>query len=255
SFAGARTRFKKVKRAAQLARERQQKRNSAGHKRALRTGISAMAAGNMRRAAENSGARLADRHQKKVEEARQEVLTARAALSVQSKIKVDLGSTLVSATRRMIEAAGLNYRYAGSSSTLWSEPLEFLVSGPERIHLKGVNGSGKSTLIDLICGRKHPTEGFIRIANAGIGLLDQKVDVLDDSLSVLDNLKRTTKDRADFELRILLGRFLFYHDAALKPAGVLSGGERMRAGLACLLGADRAPEILILDEPTNNLDL
>src|SRR5262249_11395085 len=88
-----------------------------------------------------------------------------------------------------------------------------------------------------------------------IGLLDQKVDVLDDSLSVLDNLKRTTKDRADFELRILLGRFLFYHDAALKPAGVLSGGERMRAGLACLVGADRAPEILILDEPTNNLDL
>jgi ATPase subunit of ABC transporter with duplicated ATPase domains len=52
-----------------------------------------------------------------------------------------------------------------------------------------------------------------------------------------------------------LGRFLFIRDAALKPASVLSGGERMRAGLACLLGADQSPEILIADEPTNNLDL
>lgn len=61
--------------------------------------------------------------------------------------------------------------------------------------------------------------------------------------------------RPDHELRTLLGRFLFIGDDARKLARVLSGGERMRAGLACLLGANQAPEILILDEPTNNLDL
>ena len=73
--------------------------------------------------------------------------------------------------------------------------------------------------------------------------------------SVLDNLRRVAPRWAEHELRILLGRFLFAHDAALKPAAVLSGGERLRAGLACLLGADQAPELLIADEPTNNLDL
>jgi ATPase subunit of ABC transporter with duplicated ATPase domains len=255
SLASARTRLKKTERAAQLARERQQKRNSAGHKKALRTGISAMAAGNLRRAAENSGARMADRHQKKVESAKQVVMAARNSLTVEAQITIDLESTEVPATRRMIETSGLNYCYSGAPAPLWEQPLDILVVGPERIHLKGENGSGKSTLIDLICGNKTPTIGSIRVGTARIGLLDQKVDVLDGSLSVLDNVRRTASRRPDHELRILLGRFLFHHDRALKPAIALSGGERMRAGMACLLAADQAPEILLLDEPTNNLDL
>jgi ATPase subunit of ABC transporter with duplicated ATPase domains len=85
--------------------------------------------------------------------------------------------------------------------------------------------------------------------------LDQRVSVLDDSLTILENLKRVVPLRPEQELRTLLGRFLFIRDDAFKPVSVLSGGERMRAGLACLLGADRSPEILIADEPTNNLDL
>jgi len=254
-FTGARIRLKKAKKAAQLARERQQKRNSSGHKKAIRTGISAMAAGNLKRAAENSGARLADRHQKKVEVARREVEAARTSVVVENRITVDLESSRVPASRRIIEASGINYHYPGAKEPLWANPLDLRVIGPERIHLKGRNGSGKSTLIDLVWGKKSPTAGWIRTACIRIGVLDQKVDVLDDSLSILENLKRVASRRPDYELRILLGRFLFYHDAALKPASVLSGGERMRAGLACLLAADQAPELLILDEPTNNLDL
>ena len=255
TYTAARIRLKKAKKAAQLAREKQQKRNSAGHKKAIRTGISAMAAGNLKRAAENSGARLADRHQKKVEAARQEMETARTSVVVENRIIVDLESSRVPATKRIIEASGINYRYAGAEAPLWARPLYFRVVGPERIHLKGENGSGKSTLVDLVCAKKSPTTGWIRTSDIRIGVLDQKVDVLDDSLSILENLKRVASRRPDYELRILLGRFLFYHDAALKPASVLSGGERMRAGLACLLAADQAPGLLILDEPTNNLDL
>jgi ATPase subunit of ABC transporter with duplicated ATPase domains len=255
NFASARTRLKKTKQAAQLARERQQKRNSAGHKKAMRTGISAMAAGNMQRAAENSAARLADCHQKKVEAARHDVLAARDSLTVETRITIDLESSRVPAARRMIEACALNYGYPGAKASLWETPLDILVAGPERIHLKGENGSGKSTLIDLICGKKTPTAGSIKVNATRIGLLDQRVDVLDDSLSVLENVRRNGNPCPEHELRILLGRFLFYHEAALKPAAVLSGGERMRAGLACLLAADQASEILILDEPTNNLDL
>src|SRR5262249_33881558 len=109
TIASARTRLKKTQRAAQLARERQQKRNSAGKKKAQRTGISAMAAGNMKRAAENSAARVADRHQKKVETAREKLRTAREAVSIETQIIVDLERSRVPAGKRMIEASGLNY--------------------------------------------------------------------------------------------------------------------------------------------------
>jgi ATPase subunit of ABC transporter with duplicated ATPase domains len=95
----------------------------------------------------------------------------------------------------------------------------------------------------------------VKVGTQRTGLLDQRLEVLDDSLTVYENLKRVAMLRPEHELRILLGRFLFIKDDVFKKAGVLSGGERMRAGLACLLGADQAPEILLLDEPTNNLDL
>jgi ATPase subunit of ABC transporter with duplicated ATPase domains len=95
----------------------------------------------------------------------------------------------------------------------------------------------------------------VKVGTQRTGLLDQRLEVLDDSLTVYENLERVAMLRPEHELRILLGRFLFIKDDVFKKAGVLSGGERMRAGLACLLGADQAPEILLLDEPTNNLDL
>jgi ATPase subunit of ABC transporter with duplicated ATPase domains len=121
--------------------------------------------------------------------------------------------------------------------------------------LEGHNGSGKSTLISIICGEKEPSSGVVRVGTERIGLLDQRVDVLDDAVNVFENIKRIAPARQEHDLRILLGRFLFYKDAVFKPTTVLSGGERVRAGLACLLGADQSPDILILDEPTNNLDL
>ena len=99
--------------------------------------------------------------------------------------------------------------------------------------MEGANGSGKSTLIKIICGDKEPSFGFVRLGTSKIGLLDQRVEVLDDKLNVFDNLKRIAPTRQEHDLRILLGRFLFYKEAVFKSTAVLSGGERMRAGLAC----------------------
>jgi ATPase subunit of ABC transporter with duplicated ATPase domains len=72
---------------------------------------------------------------------------------------------------------------------------------------------------------------------------------------VLDNARRVAPLRPEGETRLLLARFLFDERAVMKPAAVLSGGERMRAGLVCLLCQEQAPDLLLLDEPTNNLDL
>jgi ATPase subunit of ABC transporter with duplicated ATPase domains len=255
TLAGARQRLKDARITAQVSMQRQEKRNSSGEKRSFKKNLPPIAIGLLKRKAENSTAQLKGRHEMKVEQARQVVQEARNNLPEEHQITIDLENSIVPAQKRMIEAARINYRYPDAPRELWSEPLDFTIIGPERICIKGSNGSGKSTLVDIICGKKTPTAGCLKVGSTRIGVLDQKVSVLDDSLTVLENLKRVAIDRKEHEFRILLGRFLFYHDEVFKPASVLSGGERMRAGLACLLGKDQSPEILILDEPTNNLDL
>jgi ATPase subunit of ABC transporter with duplicated ATPase domains len=251
----ARQRLKEAKLRRQRARERQQRRQSNSGRNSFQRNLPPIVAGNWRRAAENTAARINDLHQRKVDHARQEVEGARKNIPIELQIAVDLERSKVPSNKRMIELFDVNYGFPNAECPLWAKPLSFSVIGPERIWLRGANGTGKSTLIDLICGAKSPAEGVIKVAAESIGLLDQRVSALDDSLTVLENLKRAAPLRPERELRTLLGRFLFIRDAALKPASVLSGGERMRAGLACLLGGDQAPEILIADEPTNNLDL
>ncbi len=256
ALAGAQQRLKDARQIAQRAQERQQQRQATAKRSASKKGgLPSIVVGTLQRAAENTSGRLKGRHEDKVERVRQEVAEARGNLTIENQITVDLASTKIPAQKRMIALKEVNYRFANAESTLWSLPISLEIIGPERIWLKGANGAGKSTLIDLICGKKQPTAGDVKLGAARIGLLDQQTSVLDSSLTVLENLRRVAPLRPEHELRTLLGRFLFIRDDALKLASVLSGGERMRAALACLLGADQSPEVLIVDEPTNNLDL
>jgi ATPase subunit of ABC transporter with duplicated ATPase domains len=251
----ARQRLKGAKRTAQRAAERQQRKQSQSRKNIHNLNLPPIVAGNLSRAGENTAARLKERHQRKIAHAKREVEEARQDLPIELQITVDLERSKVPPNKRMIEVVEVNYIWPNAGRPLWERPLSFDVIGPERVWLKGSNGTGKSTLIDLIRGGKIPAEGTVKVGAERIAFLDQGMNALDDSLTVLENLRRAAPSRPESDLRTLLGRFLFIRDAALKPASVLSGGERMRAGLACLLGADQAPEILILDEPTNNLDL
>lgn len=256
TLASAQQRLKDAKQVAQLARERQQRRQSTAKRNsAKKGGLPSIVVGTLQRAAENSSGRLKGRHEDKVERVRQEVAEARGNLTVENRINVDLTSTEVPAQKRMVELKEVNYQFADAEHPLWPSPISLELIGPERICLKGPNGAGKSTLVDLICGNRQPTFGEIKLGASRIGLLDQQTSVLDSTLTVLENLRQVAPLRPEHELRTLLGRFLFIRDDSLKPVAVLSGGERMRAALACLLGADQSPEVLIIDEPTNNLDL
>lgn len=256
SLAGAQQRLKEARQIAQRAQERQQQRQATAKRSSSKKGgLPSIVVGTLQRASENTSGRLKGRHEDKVERIRQEVVEARGNLTIENQIIVDLASTEIPAQKRMIELKEVNYRFADAEQLLWPLPVSMEVIGPERIWLKGANGAGKSTMIDLICGKKQPTVGEVKLGAARIALLDQQTSVLDPSLTVLENLRRVAPLRPEHKLRTLLGRFLFIRDDALKLASVLSGGERMRAALACLLGADQSPEILIVDEPTNNLDL
>ena len=86
-------------------------------------------------------------------------------------------------------------------------------------------------------------------------MFDQAVSLLDASVSILDNFRRINPDAGENACRAALARFMFRADAALQIVGSLSGGQLLRAGLACVLGGVMPPPLLILDEPTNHLDI
>ncbi len=91
--------------------------------------------------------------------------------------------------------------------------------------------------------------------NAATGYLPQRLDILDDALTVVDNVRAVAPRATVNDVRAGLARFLFRGGRADQLAGTLSGGERFRAVLAALLLADPPPQLLLLDEPTNNLDM
>jgi ATPase subunit of ABC transporter with duplicated ATPase domains len=131
---------------------------------------------------------------------------------------------------------------------------ELIVRGPERIALTGPNGAGKTTLLRAIVGLA-PLPGVGVRLGAVAGYLPQRLDLLDDSLTVVENVRAKAPAASVNEVRASLARFLFRGERADREAGTLSGGERFRAVLAALLLAQPAPQLLLLDEPTNNLDL
>lgn len=135
-----------------------------------------------------------------------------------------------------------------------------IVQGPERVAVSGDNGVGKTTLLEQLVGvpgsREHPLPETRAVAHVDrIGYLPQRKDSLDDTVSVFDNVRRHAPTASDAEVKNRLARFLVRGDAVDRLAGDLSGGERFRIALAALVLADPPPQLLVLDEPTNDLDL
>jgi ATPase subunit of ABC transporter with duplicated ATPase domains len=131
---------------------------------------------------------------------------------------------------------------------------ELIVRGPERIALTGPNGAGKTTLAKMITGELTAGSLTVRLP-VPAGYLPQRLDVLDGSLTVAENVRAAAPSASVNEVRAGLARFLFRGSRADQLAGSLSGGERFRAVLASLLLATPPPQLLLLDEPTNNLDM
>lgn len=139
---------------------------------------------------------------------------------------------------------------------LWKNPLDMEIRSGERIHLKGDNGSGKTTLLKLFIGELLPSTGEITKADFSFVYLDQEYSKVRTSQTLLE-LAQMYNHRSlpDHELKLRLHRALFPKEMWDKPCHVLSGGERMRLYLCCLMISNQIPDVFILDEPTNNLDL
>ena len=239
-------------RTAQQTAERKARSDKGGRATAARGDQPKILLGMRKDRAEDTGgeqSRLAERRREQAEGA---AMAAREKIEVLQPLTVALPPTGLPIGREVLVLDSVTAGYAPDRPVL--ADLSLRIAGPERVALTGPNGSGKSTLLALITGALRPTAGTVRLS-APVALLDQQVAVLDPALSIRDNFRRLHPEVDENACRAALARFMFRADAALQIVGDLSGGQRLRAGLACVLGGPMPPPFLILDEPTNHLDI
>ncbi|MGW5038924.1 ABC-F family ATP-binding cassette domain-containing protein [Streptomyces parvulus] len=204
--------------------------------------------GARKRAAQESAGKHRIMHEEKLAEARERLDDAVEAVRDDDEIRVDLPSTAVPPGRSVLTLRDLELRYGARVEG------GFDLHGPERIALIGRNGAGKTTLLRTVAGELAPVVGEAT-AHVPLRFLPQRLDVLDGELTVAENVARFAPGATNNRIRARLARFLFRGARADQKAATLSGGERFRAALAALMLAEPAPQLLMLDEPTNNLDM
>lgn len=147
-------------------------------------------------------------------------------------------------------AAGLSKSY-GSLEIFAG--VDLAIDRGSKVVVLGLNGAGKTTLLRILGGVDEADTGdIVRGHGLKIGYYAQEHETLDVTASVLQNMVSVSQHLTETEARRVLGSFLFTGDDVLKPAGVLSGGEKTRLALAMLVVS--SANVLLLDEPTNNLD-
>ncbi|MFF4755935.1 ABC-F family ATP-binding cassette domain-containing protein [Streptomyces sp. NPDC002514] len=203
--------------------------------------------GARRRAAQESAGKHRILHEERLSEARERLDEAAEAVRDDDEIRVDLPYTAVPPGRDVLTLRNLELRYGARIGGLD-------VRGAERIALVGRNGAGKTTLLRTVAGELAPVAGEAT-AHVPLRFLPQRLDVLAGGLTVAENVARFAPDATGNRIRARLARFLFRGARADRKAATLSGGERFRAALAALMLAEPAPQLLMLDEPTNNLDM
>ncbi|GKQ42016.1 ABC-F family ATP-binding cassette domain-containing protein [Streptomyces sp. A012304] len=204
--------------------------------------------GARKRSAQESAGKHRIMHEEKLAEARERLDEAVEAVRDDDEIRVDLPYTAVPPGRDVLTLRDLELAYGARVRG----GLD--LRGPERIALVGRNGAGKTTLLRTIAGELAPVAGEAH-AHVPLRFLPQRLDVLDGDLTVAENVARFAPGATNNRIRARLARFLFRGARADQKAATLSGGERFRAALAALMLAEPAPQLLMLDEPTNNLDM
>jgi len=250
-LADAERRVDEIGRRTQEMVERKARKDRGGERTRARGDIPRIQLNAMKNRSENtSGANVRTAERLRTQ-ALDDAAAARRKVEVLQPLTVALPSTDMPAGKMVLTVDDVSVGYEPEWPVL--QKLSFDIVGPERVAVTGPNGSGKTTLLALIAGRLQPESGSVRMMTR-FALLDQQVSQLDPAVSIRDNFLRINPRADENACRAALARFMFRADAALQIVATLSGGQILRAGLACVLGED-PPPLLILDEPTNHLDI
>ncbi len=246
--------LRKAKTIARETAERQQKLDARGKKKKEKEGLPTISMNTFKNNAEKSTSRIKSAHEEKVGGISQDLNELRAALPDTDKMKFGFDHAELHNGKILFSAKNLNFSYG--EQALWKHPLHFQIVSGERISLAGLNGSGKTTLIKLILGELDPKQGSVYRADNKSVYIDQDYSLITNQLRVYEQAEKFNHTALlEHEIKIRLNRFLFTKEYWDKSCGILSGGEKMRLMLCCLTIRNKAPDIIVLDEPTNNLDI
>ena len=246
--------LRKAKEKERETLERQQKLDARGKKKQEKSGVARIMMNTLRNNAENSSSKLKSVHVEKIDGISKELREIRSALPDIDQMKFGFDDSGLHKGKILFKATDINFSY--NDQLLWKKDLSLEITSGERIAINGLNGSGKTTLIKIILGKLSPKSGSVRIAENKAVYIDQDYSLITNELKVYDQAQQfNVAGLEEHEIKMRLNRFLFHKEYWDKPCGTLSGGEKMRLMLCCLTISNESPDIIILDEPTNNLDI
>ncbi len=246
--------MQKNKNTIQSSREKHEQKQSYGRELRRSGSIDKIGANSKKGRSERTQSKLLIKEERLLDQAETQLQSAKEKIEISEEININLPATKVPNGKIILDMEDITFSYPNTTQPI-IQNFNLKIQGPERIALVGDNGSGKTTLIKLILKELFPTHGKIYIGTDYVNYLDQNASLLKEELSLLENFLQLNPDAKENDAYRYLAQFLFKNTSALKLAKDLSGGERLRALLACILTSKHPPQLLILDEPTNHLDL
>ena len=245
-----------ARKVARETAERRDKQNVRGEKRNLKKGVPRIVLNGLQSKSEKSTAKLSGAHQEKTEKLTDERNQLRSSLSPTAALKTDFNSPGLHTGKILVTAKEINFGYHPDQPQLWRAPLSFQLKSGDRLRIEGGNGSGKTTLLKIITGQLQPLKGTLIQANFTYVYLNQEYSIINDRNSILEQAYAFNgRNLPEHEIKIILNRYLFPASEWDKSCRKLSGGEKMRLAFCCLMISNNMPDMFILDEPTNNLDI
>ena len=257
-----------ARKVARETAERRDKQNVRGEKSNIRKGVPRIVLNALQGKSEKSTSKLTGVHQEKAEKLTNERNQLRGSLSPTAALKTDFNSSSLHTGKILVTAKEINFSYHSNSinndiqensiskQQLWQAPVSFQLKSGDRFRIEGANGSGKTTLLKLITGQLQPQEGTLTRTDFSYVYLNQEYSIIDDRNSILEQAYAfNSRNLPEHEIKIILNRYLFPASEWDKSCRKLSGGEKMRLAFCCLMISNNTPDMFILDEPTNNLDI
>jgi len=253
----ARREKKKQEREHKEKIEKQEKRTRWATENAEKMGLPRIIIGSRKRQAQVSLAKIHVNEQKRDSIAQEDFSQTLQRQKNSSHLRLEISTEKKLKGKNIFSLNDLNFRFLRESSFLWNPSLTLRLSAGERLVIRGENGAGKTTLLRLLTNAMPEgvgdIQGKLQKITRPFTFLSQDYRNLDLQENILENLSECSLDIT--ELRNKLADFGFFGRDVFKTADVLSGGERLKLCLAKISLAAEPPEVLILDEPTNNLDL
>jgi len=248
----ARKELKRTQAAAMQEQQRAAQAQRNGRAKFINGSIDRMAAGLIKTKAETSAGNAKKKHEAAVAKANQKVADTKVKTTKVTSIQLEEKSQK---RKNLIDIQGANLRV---SERILLHNIQLHVASGDRLAIVGANGSGKSSLVKAILESKNQTavleSGEVLLAPTMKAMyLDQTYELVNREYTILENMQAANANLSYQLLRQQLGHFLFKYDEVNKSASVLSGGELARLAIAMISISEI--DLLILDEPTNNLDI